>query len=74
MLMPTLFPVPEAEEEAEEELSHVLRVVKTDTKPWTVQTGRWTEEKLTSPRRNRSVMSKAKMRTAENRLGCIRFF
>ena len=40
MLMPTHFLVPEAEEEAEEELSHVLRVVKTDTKPWIVQTGR----------------------------------
>jgi hypothetical protein len=51
MLMPTHFLAPEAEEEAEEELSHVLRVVKTDTKLWTVQTGRWTKETPTSLRR-----------------------
>jgi hypothetical protein len=62
MLMPTHFPVPEAEEEAEEELSHVLRVVKTDTKPWTVQTGRWTEETLTSLRRRDRTW---RMRTLE---------
>jgi hypothetical protein len=49
------FLVPEVEEEAEEELSHVLHVEKTDTKPWIVQTGKWTEEKLTSLRR-RGVM------------------
>jgi hypothetical protein len=51
MLMQTHFLVPEVEEEAEEELSHASRVVKTDTKPWTVQTGRWTKEMLTSLRR-----------------------
>jgi hypothetical protein len=55
MLTPTHFLVPEVEEEAEEELSHVLHVEKMDTKPLTVQTGRWTEEKLTSLRR-RGVM------------------
>jgi hypothetical protein len=67
------FLVPEVEEEAEEELSHVLHVEKTDTKPLTVQTGRWTEEKLTSLRR-RGVMLRAKMQTAEDRLGCINSF
>jgi hypothetical protein len=51
MLTPTHFLVLEVEEEVEEELSHVLHVGKTDTKPWTVQTGKWTEEKLTSLRR-----------------------
>jgi hypothetical protein len=56
MLMQMHFLVPEAEEEVEEELSHVLRVVKTDIKPLTVQTERWTEEELTSLRRSRGVM------------------
>jgi hypothetical protein len=51
MLMQIHFLVPEVEEEAEEELSHVSRVVKTVIKPWTVQRGRWTEEELTSLRR-----------------------
>jgi hypothetical protein len=51
MLTPTHFLVPEVEEEAEEESSHVLHVVKTATKPLTVQTGRWTGEMLTSLRR-----------------------
>jgi hypothetical protein len=51
MLMPIHFLVPEVEEEVEEELSHVSHVVKTVIKPWTVQRGRWTEEKLTSLRR-----------------------
>jgi hypothetical protein len=51
MLTPTHFLVPEVEAEVEEELSHVSHVVKTDTKPLTVQRGRWTEEKLTSLRR-----------------------
>jgi hypothetical protein len=51
MLMPNTFLVPEVEEEAEEELSHVSRVVRTDIKPWTVQRGRWIEEMLTSLRR-----------------------
>jgi hypothetical protein len=36
MLMPTHFLVPEAEEEAEEELSRASHVVKTDTKSWNV--------------------------------------
>jgi hypothetical protein len=56
MLMQIHFLVPEVEEEAEEELSHVLHVVKTVIKPLTVQRGRWTEEKLTSLRRSRGVM------------------
>jgi hypothetical protein len=55
MLTPTLFLVPEVEEEAEEELSHVLHVGRMDIKPWIVQTGRWTEEKLTS-QRHRGMM------------------
>jgi hypothetical protein len=53
MLTPMHFLVPEVEEEAEEELSHVLHVVKMDIKPLTVQTGKWTEEKLTSLRQQR---------------------
>jgi hypothetical protein len=67
------FLVPEVEAEVEEELSHVSRVVKTDTKPLTVQRGKWTEEKLTSLRR-RGVMLRVKMLTAEDRWGCIKFF
>jgi hypothetical protein len=59
MLMLILFLVPEVEAEAEEESSHVLHVGKTDTKPWTVQTGKWTEERLTSQRR-RGVMWRMK--------------
>jgi hypothetical protein len=51
MLTRIYFLVPEVEAEVGEELSHALHVVKTDTKPWTVQTGKWTEEKLTSLRR-----------------------
>jgi hypothetical protein len=62
MLMPTHFLVPEAEEEAEEELSHASHVVKTDTKPWTIQIGRWTEEILTSLRRRGRTW---RMRTLE---------
>jgi hypothetical protein len=65
MLMPTLFLVPEVEEEAEEESSHVLHVERMDTKPLTVQTGKWTEEKLTSLRR-RGVMLRMKMQTVED--------
>ena len=61
-LMQIRFLVPEVEEEAEEELSHVLRVVKTDTKSWTVQTGRWTEEIRTSLRRRGRTW---RMRTLE---------
>jgi hypothetical protein len=60
MLTPTHFLVLEVEEEVEEELSHVLRVGKMDTKPWTVQIGKWTEEKLTSLR-HRGVMLKMKI-------------
>jgi hypothetical protein len=72
MLMPTHFLVPEVEEEAVEESSHVLHVERTDTKMLIVQTGKWTEEKLTSLRR-RGVMLRQKMQTAEDRLGCIKF-
>jgi hypothetical protein len=73
MLTPTLFLVPEVEEGAVEESSHVSRVGKTDIKPLTVQRGRWMEENLTSHRR-RGVMLKAKMRTAKDRLGRTKFF
>jgi len=73
MLMQILFLVPEVEEEAEEELSHVSRVVRTDTRPLTVQRKKWTEEELTSLR-HRSVMLSQKVLTAEDRLGCIRSF
>ena len=48
--MPIHFPIPEVEAEVEDELSHVLHVVKTDIKPLIFQKGRWTEEKLTSLR------------------------
>ena len=51
MLTRIHFLVPEVEEEAEEELSHVLRVEKTDIKLWTIQTGRWTKETPKSLRR-----------------------
>jgi hypothetical protein len=73
-LMQIQFLVPEVEEEVEEELSHVSHVVKTVIKPWTVQRGRWAEVKLTSLRHSRGVMLRARMQTAEDRLGCIRFF
>jgi hypothetical protein len=43
MLTPMHFLIPEVEEEAEEESSHVLHVEKTDTRPLTVQTGSRTE-------------------------------
>jgi hypothetical protein len=36
--MPTHFLAPEEGEEAEEELSHASHVVRTDIKPWIVQT------------------------------------
>jgi hypothetical protein len=49
--MPIHFLVPKVEAEVEEELSHVSRAVKTDTRPLTVQTENWTEVKLTSLRR-----------------------
>jgi hypothetical protein len=62
MLMQMIFLVPEVEEEAEEESSHVLHVGRMDTKPLIIQTGKWTEEKLTSLRR-RGVM--LRMRTLE---------
>ena len=73
MLTPTQFLAPEVEEEVEEELSHVLHVEKTDIKPLTVQTGKWTKEKLTSLRR-RGVMLSQKMQTAEGCLRCINSF
>jgi hypothetical protein len=60
MLTPTHFLVLEVEEEVEEELSHVLCVGKMDTKPWTVRTGKWTEQKLTSLR-CKGVMLKMKI-------------
>jgi hypothetical protein len=73
MLTQIHFLVPEAEEEVEEELSHVSRVVKMGIKPLTAQRGKRTEEKLTSLRR-RGVTRTAKMQTAGGRWGCIRFF
>ena len=51
MLTRIYFLVPEVEAKVEEELSRVLHVVRTTIKPWTIQTGKWTEEKLTSLRR-----------------------
>ena len=74
MLTPIHFLVPEVEEEVEEELSHVSRVVKTVIKSWTVQRGGWTEVKLTSLRRSRGVMSRARMLIAVDRWGCTKFF
>jgi hypothetical protein len=62
-LMLIHFLVPEVEAEDEEELSHVSCVVKMDIRPLTVQTGKWTEENLTSLRRSRGVMLRAKMLT-----------
>ena len=73
MLMRTLFLVPEVGEEAEEESSHVLHVGRMDIKPLTVQTGKWTEVKLTSLK-HRSVVLRTKMQTAEDHLGCIKSF
>jgi hypothetical protein len=58
-LMPTLFLVPGVEEEVEEESSHVSHVVKTVTKQWTVQRGKWTEETLMLLR-HRGMMLKMK--------------
>jgi hypothetical protein len=73
MLMQIHFLAPEVEEEVEEELSHVSRVVKTAIKPWTVRRGRWTEEKLTSLR-HRGVTRMAKMLTVGGRWACIKSF
>jgi hypothetical protein len=50
MLTRIYFLVPEVEAEVEEELSRVLHVVRMAIKPWIVQIGKWTEEKLTSLR------------------------
>ena len=72
MLMPTLFLIPKAGEEAEEESSHVLHVGRTNIKLLTIQTGKWTGEKLTSLRR-RGMMLRMKMQTEEDRLECIKF-
>ena len=62
MSMQTLFLMPEVGEEAEEESSHVLHVGRMDIKPLTVQTGKRTEEKLTSLRRRGMML---RMRTPE---------
>jgi hypothetical protein len=72
MLMQIHFLVPEVEEEVVEESSHALHVGKRVIKPWTVQKGRWTEEKLTSLRRSRGMMWTAKMLTAGGRWECIK--
>ena len=48
MLTPTLFLVPEIVAEEEEESLPILHVGRMDIKPLTVQTGKRTEEKLTS--------------------------
>jgi hypothetical protein len=74
MLMRIPFLVPEVEEEVVEESSHALHVGKTVIKPWNVQRGRWTEERLTSLRRSRSVMWTTKMLIAGDRWACIKFF
>jgi hypothetical protein len=73
MQMPTHFLVPKAEEEAEEESSHVSHAENMDIKPLTVQIGSQTEVKLTSLR-CRGMMLRMKMQIAEDRLGCIKFF
>jgi len=73
MQMPTHFLVPEAEEEAEEELSRVSRVVKTAINQWIVQRGKWTEEKLTLLR-HRGVTRMAKMLTVGGHWACIKSF
>jgi hypothetical protein len=62
MLTRTLFLVPEEEEEAEEESSHVLHVGRMDIKPLIVQTANRTKEKLTSLRRTGMML---RMRTPE---------
>jgi hypothetical protein len=64
MLMQTLFLVLEVEEGAEEESSHAIHVEKMDIKPLTVQTGKRTEEKLTSLK-HRGVMLKTKTQKQE---------
>jgi hypothetical protein len=73
MLMQTLFLVLEVEVEEEEELSHVLHVGRMGTSHLSVQRRRRMQEKLTSLKR-RGVMLRMKMQTAEDRLGCIKFF
>ena len=64
MLMPTPFLVLEVKEEAEEESSHVSHVGRMDIKPLIVQTGKRTEEKLTSLKR-RGVMLRMKTQKVE---------
>ena len=59
MLMQTLFLVLEVEAEEEEESSHVSHVGKMDTRLLTIQTGKRTEEKLTSLR-HRGMMLRMK--------------
>ena len=73
MLTRTLFLVPEVEEEAEEESSHVLHVGRMGTSHSSVQRKIRTLGKLTSLRR-RGMMSRMKMQTTEDRLGCIKSF
>jgi hypothetical protein len=55
--MPILFLIPEVGEEAEEESSHVSHVERMDTRMLIVQTGKWTEEKLTSLKRRGDMLS-----------------
>ena len=64
MLMPTQFLAPEVEEEAEEELSHVLHVERMGISHLSVQRKRKTEEKLTSLER-RGVMLRMKTQEVE---------
>jgi hypothetical protein len=71
--MPIHFLVLEVGAEVEEELSHVLHVVRTDTRPLTVQGGKWTEEMLTSLRRRGNTL-RARMLTAVDRWGRTKFF
>jgi hypothetical protein len=62
----THFLVPEVEEEAEVESSHASRVERMDIKQLTVQIGKRTEEKLTSPR-HRGEMLRQKTQKTEGR-------
>ena len=72
MLMRTLFLIPEVEDEAEEESSHVLHVERMGTSHLNVQRKNNPEEKLTSLKR-RSVMLNLKMQKAKDCLECIKF-
>jgi hypothetical protein len=59
----THFLVPEVEEEAEEESSHVTHVGKMDTRQLTVQIGRQIKEKLTSPKHRGEMLRKKTQKT-----------